>query len=1192
MIKNYLFSIFFIFSIAKAQSPAESNLNFTVPGAPPNYYSFNNDTFQTFYPSVVKALVQPDGKIIVNSGKGLERIDGNVKDLSFNVLLQGESYNPDYYRVYDMVLQPDGKIIVSGEFIVSCNGSPVKKIFRLMPNGALDPSFQIEEIAASGGLALQPDGKILADIDGVLKRLQPNGAFDNTFAVPEGERVYYSVRFELLPNGKIVFQSGLDGKLKMLNDDGSYDAGFHDVVPPVNTEFKSFKMLSDGKILVGGGFVSYDNIAAPGIMRLNGNGTVDNTFSATGNGFPLNILTSVNDISILQNGQILLALSGSAYITGEATSYSGLIKLNGNGEMDPAFRMGIAEEANSSSDMVYVSLLSDGKFLAQRIANAFDFQFDGIVKINPDGTKDSTFNNGPGFSESVTVILPLPDNKILVGGDFTDFSGSRKKHLVRINSDGSDDASFSTGIGFGYSRGVSALALQTDGKIIVAGFFLNFNGQTSSGILRLNSNGSLDESFQQQTEFYNVVPQAVVLQPDGKIIVGGTFHITKGQQTWQNIIRLNSDGTIDTTFHNGSVYSYGLNGGVRAIALQASGKIVIGGEFTGQYNCVGCGTNKRVMRINADGSFDTTFNYSVGSTINALAIEADGNILIGQSYAGAGNNLIRITSEGYGINFGETFDIRNDVYTIFVQPDGKIIVGGKLYSARDSKVKNLVRVFPNGNIDPDFNTGSGFNREVKTIAMQANGRILVGGNFTTYNGQMARRMAGLKGDDFYVMRGENKLDADNNGCTAADINFPYLKLLASNGTVNIPNSSGSYAFAVGQGSYTFTPQFENPSYFTASPESVTIAFPAAENPTTQNFCILPNGSHTDLEVVLLPVNVARPGFLSQFKLIYKNKGNQTQSGNLTLNFNGALQSFVSALPTTTSATAQQLAWNFANLKPFEQREIVLSFRLNTPTATPPVHADDVLNYTAIIAGNDTDEIPADNTFILNQTVLNALDPNDKTCLEGTNIGVEKVGDYVHYMIRFENTGNYAAQNIIVTDIIDTAKFDMATLTPISGSHLFVTRIKDGKTEFVFENINLPFADETNDGYVAFKIKTKSGLQNGDAFSNGASIYFDYNAAVDTNVATTVIGTLSTTNLALNSYFAVYPNPATDFLMIQNKKNTALQSIEIYNISGQRVLVIPNAKGLEKLDVSQLKTGSYFLKIHSEKGNANLQFLKK
>ena len=260
--------------------------------------------------------------------------------------------------------------------------------------------------------------------------------------------------------------------------------------------------------------------------------------------------------------------------------------------------------------------------------------------------------------------------------------------------------------------------------------------------------------------------------------------------------------------------------------------------------------------------------------------------------------------------------------------------------------------------------------------------------------------------------------------------------------------------------------------------------------------------------------------------------------------------------------------------------------------TPAVNGGDVLTYSATISSAATDDVPNDNTFVLNQTVVNSYDPNDKTCLEGTTITPEKVGEYVHYMIRFENTGTANAQNIVVKDMIDTAKFDVSSLVPMKGSHSFVTNISSGnKVEFIFENINLPFDDANNDGYVAFKIKTKPTLVNGDTFSNTASIYFDYNFPIITNTATTTIAALSNQDFEFSNYFTLYPNPVHDVLHIDGKEAIAISSVSIYNAVGQLVVVIPNAQNTKTIDVSNLTTGHYFIKVNSDKGTSNTKFIK-
>ncbi len=137
-----------------------------------------------------------------------------------------------------------------------------------------------------------------------------------------------------------------------------------------------------------------------------------------------------------------------------------------------------------------------------------------------------------------------------------------------------------------------------------------------------------------------------------------------------------------------------------------------------------------------------------------------------------------------------------------------------------------------------------------------------------------------------------------------------------------------------------------------------------------------------------------------------------------------------------------------------------------------------------------------------------------------------IGQYVHYIIRFENTGTAGATNIVVKDLIDAEKFDISTLVPLDASHNFYTKITGNKAEFIFENIDLPSAPSELRHGVAFKIKLHHYLQIGDTFSNLANIYFDYNFPIVTNIETTSIQTLSTGDFGKDADITLYPNPAT------------------------------------------------------------------
>ncbi|MDI1256641.1 MAG: T9SS type A sorting domain-containing protein [Flavobacterium sp.] len=464
-----------------------------------------------------------------------------------------------------------------------------------------------------------------------------------------------------------------------------------------------------------------------------------------------------------------------------------------------------------------------------------------------------------------------------------------------------------------------------------------------------------------------------------------------------------------------------------------------------------------------------------------------------------------------------------------------------------------------------------------------------------YNIEVNSYCSTTPGGNFYTITGSQHYDIDNNGCDIFDSGAPFLKyaLTGPAGTGILFSDFGgtSYTANVNAGAYTITPLTEHPQYFTITPSTAAVTFPADASPSTIDFCITVNEVHPDLEISFFPITAARPGFDALYKIIFKNNGTQTDTGTVNLNFDDSVFDFVSANPAPTVQAEFNLSWEYSDLKPFESRQIIVMMNLNSPNDNPAVVGGELFYYTASITSPETDETQNDNISTLYQTVVNSIDPNDKTCIEGKNLPPELAGTYVHYVIRFENSGTANAQNIVVKDIIDTSKFNVGSLIPLDGSHPFTTRISDGnRVEFIFENIQLPFDDANNDGYVAFKIKTLPTLTAGTTFSNTASIYFDYNAPVDTNTTTTILQVLGTDDFKFDNYFTLYPNPASDILNITTKQNIQVTSFSIYNTLGQLVLAVPNTT--KSIDVSQLTTGNYFIKVFTDKGNTVTRFLKK
>ncbi|MGB5981514.1 MAG: T9SS type A sorting domain-containing protein [Nonlabens sp.] len=447
------------------------------------------------------------------------------------------------------------------------------------------------------------------------------------------------------------------------------------------------------------------------------------------------------------------------------------------------------------------------------------------------------------------------------------------------------------------------------------------------------------------------------------------------------------------------------------------------------------------------------------------------------------------------------------------------------------------------------------------------------------------------GGDFNTILGSVSIDVNLNGCDPIDPIFPNLTFTATDGnTTGIvsANNQGSYHIPVTDGQHNITPQPENPSYWNFSPASVTVDFPTQTSPFTQDFCVTPNGTVEDIEVIVTPIEQARPGFETDYKVVVKNKGNQNASGTVTLDYDLDYMTLFDSAPAAGTANSGQLDWSFTDIAPFQMEEYNFTMTLNTPTDSNfPLNGDDELSFTGTVTGTGTDNLPADNTMTLEQIVVNSFDPNDKRCLEGEKIEPSIVGNYVHYMIRFENTGNASAVNIVVKDAIDPTMFDVSTFVPLGGSHdYFVRTVEDGNTfEFIHENINLDFNDATNDGYVLFKIKTLPTLSEGDTFNNDAEIYFDFNAPIVTNDFVTTVQSTASLSSVTDDSIEIYPNPTSGLIQLNAK--SALKSLVIHDLNGRLLnktsFVSSNLN--ETVNLKNLKTGIYLMTVETSQGQA-------
>ncbi len=435
-------------------------------------------------------------------------------------------------------------------------------------------------------------------------------------------------------------------------------------------------------------------------------------------------------------------------------------------------------------------------------------------------------------------------------------------------------------------------------------------------------------------------------------------------------------------------------------------------------------------------------------------------------------------------------------------------------------------------------------------------------------------------------------DVNANGCAAGDVMATGIKIVASDGTNSYSTfmfGNGSYQIPVPEGN--FTTQIENLlSYYTSSSSSQSSSFTGLGNTDTVDFCLTTVGTANDLSISVFPtIDDPRPGFDATYQIIYKNSGTTQLSGDVIFEYDTAKMQFLNASEILAAQSAGTLSFDFTALNPFETRTVYLKFNVFPP---PTTNIDDILTSTATISPIAGDDNEDDNVFILDQTVIGSYDPNDIAVLEGEEILLEDAGEFLHYIIRFQNTGTASAINVNIENLLDT-KLNFATMQIQSLSHPGRVEIKNGnEVKFIFDDINLPdsTSDEPNShGFITYKIKPKSDVVIGDIFNNNADIFFDFNPAIVTNtVSTEIVRTLSVSDTGLNT-ISIFPNPANSNLTIDSR--IELKSISVLDINGRRLNNVQPSTSQYRLNINYLSNGIYFLEIQTEGSKKIMKFIK-
>src|SRR5690625_1360105 len=361
------------------------------------------------------------------------------------------------------------------------------------------------------------------------------------------------------------------------------------------------------------------------------------------------------------------------------------------------------------------------------------------VLPNQPGDLDRFFRDGGSIDGPVRAVLQLVDGRILIGGEFTMIDGEPRGGIARLLADGSLDPAFAAGSGT--DGAVHALAIQRDGKVVIAGDFTTVGGQPRNGVARLTEAGDLDASFT-DPEVIGGAVYAVAVQRTGRVIIGGDFTSAAGGAA-QNLARLNVDGTLDTSFGGGVE---GANGAVRAIAIDWNGEFLVGGNFTSIH-----GRERRSLaRFREDGALlPAGLTHPFIGAMEDLRILFDGKVLSsGGSSEPTLGKVIRLHPDG-SLDLGFAGDLYGPgtVHSLSAQNDGTVLVGGSFTSLSGISRNRIARLTASGNVDPDFGNGlEGADGEVFAVAARPDGKILVAGAFSEINGFSQERLALLHGD--------------------------------------------------------------------------------------------------------------------------------------------------------------------------------------------------------------------------------------------------------------------------------------------------------------------------------------------------------------------------------------------------------------------------------------------------------------
>ncbi len=777
---------FHVIATSQKDETKTATATITISSILDNTFGTNGKTTTTFGGiDQIKALaVQGDGKIIAGgtslrgpfSDFALARYntDGSL-DTSFGENGVTTTSFGTHAKINALAIQSDGKIIAGGDTGDNENG--VFALARYDTEGKLDLTFGP---SSTGFLTTTPGTQ-----DNRLNTLKLQGNniivagssfLPITGTVNGGRYVFTLIRFN--QNGILDTTFGTSGMVQTLvkNSGATGSNG--------NSEIMALAIQSTGEIVAGGRFsLSGDRFA---IARYDRNGTLDTSFD--GDGINLTNIGGSQQINAL-----LIQPTGEIVAGGFSSSRFALARYATNGSLDTAFSgdgvLTTTVGSGGNAQVFGLIFVNNGIIAGGLGFNGTNNSNFALARYDLSGALDGTFGSGGILTTQLSTgadgirALMLDDNNIIAGGfalngNRTDFA------LARYGTNGVLDTTFdadgivTTAIGGGDDE-INAIALQTDNKIIAAGFTVDANNKTRDfAVARYDTDGTLDPAFgtggkvttsissNNTTPGHDVI-NAVLIQPDGKIVAGGSSYKTEFppilDHTDFTLIRYNADGSVDTTgFGFSGIATTTINNRddeINAIALQSDGKIIAAGtSFT-----VGTTTNHHdftLTRYETNGSLDTTFGSSGititpilnGAFAEAVALQSDGKIVVaGSSESNSGfdfsvarynsDGTLDITFDGDGIVTTAVSTGHDFGKTLKIMDDGKILVSGTTFIGGAPEQFAIVRYQSDGSLDATFGSNgivtTPINNGAQSLALAIqplDGKIVLGGfSITAFN---------------------------------------------------------------------------------------------------------------------------------------------------------------------------------------------------------------------------------------------------------------------------------------------------------------------------------------------------------------------------------------------------------------------------------------------------------------------------